>query len=134
MNFNLRDSIGVLVSGILMTSFAVPSSLRAQQHVVSPTDIHKELVDATQVRRQNRDKVKELFSSKAVQKALKKAGMDPAQVKAGVSTLSDAELAQLASRADTARDDFAAGRLDDRDLLIIIVGIAALILIIVAVR
>jgi len=134
MNFNLRDSIGVLVSGILMTSFAVPSSLRAQQHVVSPTDIHKELVDATQVRRQNRDKVKELFSSKAVQKALKKAGMDPAQVKAGVSTLSDAELAQLASRADTARDDFAAGRISDRDLLIIVLGVAALILIIVAVR
>src|SRR5882724_8200722 len=134
MNFNLRDSIGVLVSGILMTSFAVPSSVRAQQHVVSPTDIHKELVDATQVRRQNRDKVKELFSSKAVQKALKKAGMDPAQVKAGVSTLSDAELAQLASRADTARDDFAAGRISDRDLLIIVLGVAALILIIVAVR
>ncbi|HEX9423321.1 MAG TPA: PA2779 family protein [Pyrinomonadaceae bacterium] len=133
MNFNLRDSIGVLVSGILMTSFAVPSSLRAQQHVVSPTEIHKELVNATQTRRQNRDKVRELFSSKAAQKALRKAGMDPVQVKAGVSTLSDAELAQLASRADKARDDFAAGRLSDRDLLIVLVGLAALILIIVAV-
>jgi hypothetical protein len=134
MNFNLRNSIGVLVSGILMTSFAVPSSLRAQQHVVSPTDIHKELVNATQTRRQNRDKVKELFSSRTAQKALRKAGMDPAQVKTGISTLSDAELAQLASRADKTRDDFAAGTLSDRDLLIIIVGIAALILIIVAVR
>src|SRR6266542_838624 len=133
MNFNLRDSIGVLVSGILMTSFAVPSSLRAQQHVVSPTEIHKELVNATQTRRQNRDKVRELFSSKAAQKALRKAGMDPVQVKAGVSTLSDAELAQLASRADKARDDFAAGRLSDRDLLIVLVALAALILIIVAV-
>ncbi len=133
MNFNLRDSIGVLVSGILMTSFAVPSSLRAQQHVVSPTDIHKELVNATQTRRQNRDKVRELFSSKTAQKALRKAGMDPAQVKTGISTLSDAELAQLASRADKARDDFAAGRLSDRDLLIVLVGLAALILIIVAV-
>ncbi len=133
MNFNLRDSIGVLVSGILMTSFAVPSSLRAQQHVVSPTDIHKELVNATQTRRQNRDKVRDLFSSKTAQKALRKAGMDPAQVKTGISTLSDAELAQLASRADKARDDFAAGRLSDRDLLIVLVGLAALILIIVAV-
>jgi hypothetical protein len=48
--------------------------------------------------------------------------------------LSDAEVAQLASRSDKLKDDFAAGTLSDRDLLIIIVGIAALILIIVAVR
>jgi hypothetical protein len=134
MNFNLRDSIGVLVSGILMTSFAVPPKLRAQQqHVASPTDIHKELVNATQKRRQNREKVRELFSSKAAQRALRKAGMNPAQVKAGVAMLSDAELATLASRADKARADFAAGTLSDRDLLIILVGIAIIILIIVAV-
>jgi hypothetical protein len=60
--------------------------------------------------------------------------MDPAQVKTAVSTLNDAELAQLASRADKAQADFAAGRLSDRDLIIILVAIAALILIIVAVR
>jgi hypothetical protein len=133
MRFNLRDSIGVMVSGILITVFAVPTSLRAQQHVVRPTDIHKELVNATQTRRQNRDKVRQLFSSKAAQNALKKAGMDPVQVRAGISRLSDAELAQLASRADKARDDFAAGRISDRDLLIILVVIGIIILIIVAV-
>jgi len=134
MNLDLRSSVGVLISGILVTLLAAPPSLQAQQHAVSSADIRKELVNATQTRRQNRDKVKDLFSSKAVQKALKRAGMDPVQVKAGISTLSDAELAQLASRANTARDDFAAGRLTDRDLLIIVIGIAALILIIVAVR
>jgi hypothetical protein len=133
MRFNLRDSVGLLVSGLLVTSFAVPPSLRAQQHVVRPTDIQKELVNATETRRQNRDKVRELFSSKRAQKALKRAGMDPAQVKAGVATLSDAELAQLAARSDKLREDFAAGRLSDRDLLIILVGIAVIILIIVAV-
>ena len=134
MRINQQDSIRVLVSGILITLFAVPPSLRAQQHVVRPIDIHKELVNATQTRRQNREKVKELFSSKAAQKALKSAQMDPAQVIDAVSTLSDAEVAQLASRSDKLKDDFAAGTLSDRDLLIIIVGIAALILIIVAVR
>lgn len=133
MRSDLRYSIGILVTFILMTLLAMPPRLRAQQHVVSPTDIHKELVKATQARRQNRDKVRELFSSKRAQKALKRAGMDPGQVKAGVSTLSDAELARLASRADKARDDFAAGRISDRDLLIILVGIAVIILIIVAV-
>lgn len=133
MHLDLRDSIGVLASCTLITLFAVPPSLRAQQHVVRPTDIHKELVNATKTRRQNREKVQELFSSKAAQEALESAQMDPAQVKAAVSLLSDAELAQLASRSDRLRDDFAAGRLSDRDLLIILVGIAVIVLIIVAV-
>jgi hypothetical protein len=48
--------------------------------------------------------------------------------------LSDAELAQLAQRANTAQADFAAGTLSDRDLLLILVGIAVIVLIIVAVR
>jgi hypothetical protein len=60
--------------------------------------------------------------------------MDAERVKHAVSTLSDAELAQLAARADKAQADFAAGTLSDRDLIIILVAIAALILIIVAVR
>ena len=133
MRSDLRYSLWLLVTFLLVTLLAVPPRLQAQQHVVSPSDIHKELVIATQTRQQNRDKVKELFSSKAAQRALRKAGMNPAEVKAGVSMLSDAELAQLASRADKARDDFAAGRLSDRDLLFILVGIAVIILIIVAV-
>jgi hypothetical protein len=60
--------------------------------------------------------------------------MDPEQVQTAVSTLSDQELARLASRADKAQADFAAGRLEDRDLLIIIVAIAALVLLIVVVH
>ena len=133
MRFNLRDSIGLLVSGILVTSFAVPPRLQAQQHVVRPTDIHKELVNATERRTQNREKISELFSSKAAEKALKGAGMDPGQVKSAVATLNDAELAQLAARSDKLRGDFAAGRISDRDLLIIVVVIGVIILIVVAV-
>jgi hypothetical protein len=132
MNFKLRFSVGALVSGLLITLFAVPPSLRAQ-HVVRPTDIHKELVKATERRTQNREKVSELFSSKEAEKALKGAGMDPGQVKTAVAMLSDAELAQLAARSDKLRDDFAAGAFSNRELLIIIVVIAAIILIIVAV-
>jgi hypothetical protein len=133
MRFNLRDSIGVMVSGILITVFAFPTSLRAQQHVARPSDIHKELVNATETRRKNREKVRDLFSSKTAQGALKNAGLDPGQVKAAVATLNDAELAQLAARSDKVREDFAAGRISDRDLLIILVVIAIIILIIVAV-
>jgi|SRR6185503_9929978 len=130
MTFKLR--VGLLVSSFLVITFALPPSLRAQ-HVVLPTDLHKELVNATETRTRNREKVSELFSSKEAQNALKGAGMDPGQVKTAVATLSDAELAQLAARSDRLREDFAAGKISNRDLLIIIVAIAVIILIIVAV-
>jgi hypothetical protein len=134
MHFSLRQSIRILVNCVLITLFAVPPSLHAQTHVVKPADIHKELVSATQTRQKNLEKARQLFSTEEAQNALKSAGMDPAQVKTVVSTLSDAELAQLASRADKLQQDFAAGQLSNRDLLVILVALAVVILIIVAVR
>ena len=130
MNFKLRAI--VLVGGLLVISVAVPPSLRAQ-HVVRPTDIHKELVNATERRTQNREKVQELFSSKEAQNALRGAGMDPGRVRNAVAMLNDAELAQLAARSDKLREDFAAGAFSNRELLIIVVVIAVIILVVVAV-
>ena len=134
MPFDLRQSTRLLVCSVLITLFAFPPSSLAQTPVVSQADIHKELVTATRTRQKNLEKARRLLSSDAAQKALESAQMNPAQVNAAISTLSDAELARLASRADKIQDDFAAGRLSDRDLLLILLGVVALILIIVAVR
>jgi hypothetical protein len=134
MRFDLRQSARVVIACILVTVFSIPPSLLAQSHVVSPADLQKELISATQRREVNVEKVRQFFSSKVAQKALKTAHMNPEQVKTGVASLSDAELAQLAARADKAQADFIAGTLSDRDLLLIILGIAALVLIIIAVR
>jgi hypothetical protein len=106
----------------------------AQSHVVSPTDLQKEAVAATQARQQNVDTLVNAFSNPKIDKALKTAQINPTQVKTAVSSLSDADLARLASRTHLAQNDFAGGRLSDRDLIIVLVAIAALILIIVAVR
>ena len=132
MRFDLWQSVRLLAACFLLTVCA--TAIMAQSHVVSQTDIHKELVNAAQTRQQNLDKVKSLFSSDETRKAMEAARISPEKVDAAVSTLSDDELARLAARANKADKDFAAGRLNDRDLLIILVGIAALILIIVAVR
>jgi hypothetical protein len=132
MRFDLRQSIRLLSACFLLTIFA--TSIVAQTHVVSPSDIHKELVNAAQTRRENLQKVKGLFSSDETRKAMEAAQINPERVDTAISTLSDEELARLAARADNLDKDFAAGRISDRDLLIIILGIAALVLIIVAVR
>jgi hypothetical protein len=134
MHSSLRQSLGLLVFSLLLTIFVFPLTLRAQSHVVSPADIHNELVNATQTRQKNLEKAQSIFSSDAAKKAMESARMNPEQISGAVSTLSDAELARLASRADKLEHDLAAGALSDRDLLIIILGIAALVLIIVAVR
>ena len=127
-------SIRAVAACILVTIFVVPPSLLAQSHVVSPADLQKEIVASTQARQHNLENVRDFLSSPRAENALKSAHINSEQVQTAVSTLSDQELARLASRADKAQADFAAGRLEDRDLLIIIVAIAALVLLIVAVH
>jgi Flp pilus assembly protein TadB len=92
------------------------------------------LVNAPQTRRKNLEKTRRLFSSDKTRKAMEAAKISPEKVDAAISSLSDEELARLASRADKLDQDFAAGRISDRDLLIIILGLAAIVLIIVAAR
>ncbi len=123
--------VPALILGAMMV---LPSGLLAQTHVVSPAELQKEAVATTRTRQDNLKTVSQFFSSPKAQKTLRSAHLDPTQVKTAVSSLSDEELARLASRADKAQADFAAGNIDNRDLLLIILGIAALILIIVAVR
>lgn len=134
MQFDLRQSLRVAVATLLVALFIVPTDALAQSHVVSPADLQKEAIAASQVRQHNLDSVQRLLSTPAAEKALKSAKMDTQQVKTAVSTLNDQELAQLAARADKAQADFAAGTLSERDLILIILGIAVLVLIIVAVR
>ena len=136
MYVDSKQFVRALTASALITLFAVPQGLFAQvpAHVVSPSDLQKATVDASRVRQQNVDTLNAFFSSEKAQKALKSAQMNPEQVRTAVAGLSDTELAQLASRANKAQADFAAGNLSDRDLLIILVAVAALILIIVAVH
>ena len=102
----VRQSARVVTACVLVTIFAVPPSLlaQAQIHVVSPADLHHATVAASETRQHNLDTVSNFLSSPAAQIALTSAHMDSAKVKAAVSSLSDEELAQLASRAQLAAE------------------------------
>ncbi|HUV71108.1 MAG TPA: PA2779 family protein [Terracidiphilus sp.] len=136
MHFQRWQSLQIGVAVVLIAAFAVPKNLAAQasQHLVSPSDMQQAVVSASQTRQQNAATLDNFLSSHQAQQALQSAHMNPEQVKHAVAGLSDDELAQLASRAQNAQADFAAGAIDNHDLLIILVCIAALILIIVAVH
>ena len=134
MQLKMRPFAPVAATLILTTTFLISMPLTAQNHVVSPADLQKEVVTASQTRQHNIDTVRQFLSSPTAEKAMKSAQIDPREVKTAVATLDNQELARIAARADKAQADFAAGAIGERDLLLIILAIAALILIIVAVR
>jgi hypothetical protein len=134
MKRSLTSAVGpvlVLLFGLILTS---PGAAFAQDHVVSPVELQKDAASASAARQQHVQQLDGFLSSKEAQQALKSAHMDPQEVKNAVGQLDDEDLARLSARSEKAQRDFAAGNLSDRDLLIILVCVAALILIIVAVR
>ena len=136
MQVDFKQCVRVMVACVLATLFAVPQSLMAQAtaHIVSPSDLQNEMLVTAQARQRNLEMVRGFLSTEQATKAMHTAHVNPQQIKNSVASLSDAELAQLASRSQKAQADFAAGSLDTRDLVLIILAMVALILIIVAVR
>jgi hypothetical protein len=124
----------IVTAMLLAIVVVIPSQLLADSHVVSQAEMQKQAVASSQVRQQKIESLSKYLSTSSAQKALKAAQINPERVKTAVASLSDEELSKLTSRADKAQADFAAGRISDRDLLLILVAIAALILIIVAVH
>ena len=128
-------SLRVLLACFFVSLFAIaPQNLAAQTHVVSSSDLQQATVATSQARQNNIAALNQFFSLPAAQKALQDAHMDMTQVKSGIASLSDAELAKLATRANNAQRDFAAGSLTDHMLLLIVLAIAVIIIIIVAVK
>ena len=125
------DFLFVLLLGLVL---AIPHDVFAQNHVVSSSDIQKDVAAASASRQQNLAQVEGFLSSREAQQAMKSAHINYEQVKNAVRQLNDDDLARLSARSEKAQKDFAAGNLSDRDLLIILLCIAALVLIIVAVR
>ncbi len=123
-----------LTACTLIAAFGFQQNLQAQAQFVSPAELQAAVLAASQDQQKDRDTVTRFLSTPQAQKALGAAKLDAGHVRAAIASLNDEELARLAARADKAQADFAAGRLTDRDLLIVLVGLAALILIIVAVR
>jgi hypothetical protein len=89
---------------------------------------------SAEARQANETAVRQLLATDAAQKVMQSSHVEYKKVDEAVSQLSDEDLARLADRSREVQNDFAAGNISDRDLLIIVLCIAALVLIIVAVR
>jgi hypothetical protein len=130
----LSRSLQFLVVVFLSILLMIPQNALAQNHVVSPSDIQKDVAAASASRDKEVAQLESFFSSPQAQRAMKLEHVTYQQVDQAVQQLSSDDLARLSARSEIAQKDFAAGTLSNRDLLIIIVAILALVLIIVAVR
>ena len=113
-----------LLASLLVVIFA------QAPHLVTPAELHRELLTAARMREQNRQTVRQFLSSEAGKNALRVVHSDPVEVTRAIGTLSDAELAQLAQRADKAQRDFAAGALSKEALLIVAIAVIVVVIIV----
>ena len=119
----------------LMLAVMVPamSALAQENHVLPLTELHRDAAAATATRQANLERVERFFSCEAGQKALHTVKIDGNQVKAALPLLGDEELAQLASRAERAQSDFAAGALTNQEITYILIALATAVIILVIV-
>lgn len=134
MTFSWSRGLNLLLAVGLSALMTFPQGAIAQDHVVSSSDVKKDLQAATAARKTQLAQVDGFLATSQAKKALDAARIDYQQVHAAVQSLSDEDLARVAAKADQAQKDFAAGKLSDRDLILIILAVAVLVLIIVAVR
>ena len=133
MRFRVKMCVPLLTIALLAGLAGVAARAQdQQQHVVSLSDLNKDAARPAQTRRANEEAVRTLLSSETAQKALKSSNLEYQKVDKAVGQLNDEDLAKLAARSRQAQNDFAAGRISDRDLLWIIVIALAIIVLAIA--
>ncbi|MGH9354371.1 MAG: PA2779 family protein [Terriglobia bacterium] len=133
MSFSYKKLAFCLFALILAFSL-LPPQLSAEDHVIPQAALHQALVNASAARKKNVAQVENFFSSKPVEGALKKGGLDVRQVQRAVPNLSDQELAQLAMRTQKIQNNFAAGALSNERLTYIVIALATAVIVILIVE
>ena len=133
MKFHHASRLCSLVLAASLIS-AGPACPQEKEHAVSPSQLRSDLAKSAATRQANEAAVREMFANQAARETLKSAGMDYQKVDQAIGQVNDEDLARMADRSREVQRDFAAGRMSDRDLIIILLVAVALILIIIAVR
>src|SRR5262245_20567908 len=127
----MRTSVAVLAVAV---GVAAAGQARAQQHAVPAEAAQARLADAAAQRTHDLQAVDSLLASKEAAAAAHSLGQDVERLRAAVPALNDAELRDLAARAEALQTDPVAGLDDDiRTLLIIFLIVAIVILVLQAV-
>lgn len=118
----------VLLMSFPHDAFAAAS---AQDHLVSPQAMQKQMADSASTRQKNIETVRSFLSTAVADRTIRDAHYNPEQVKTAVSSLSDQEVASLAARSADAQQKFAAGSLTKPELALIVIALVVLIVVII---
>lgn len=110
-------------------AFSAPAA-RAQDHVVTTQALQQQVQTNTATRQQNIETLTKFLSSPVAERAMKDHHFDPVKVRTAIPTLSDQELANLATRASDAQQKFSAGLLGLGMLLVILIAIVVIIVVV----
>lgn len=124
-----------LIPAALTVLLAFPGDIFAQStqpdHLVSPERLQQLVESASHTRQENIKTITDLLNTPVAESAMRDAHYDPVQVKTAIPTLSDQELASLATRAADVQQKISGGVLGFGLTTLLI--IALIILIVVAI-
>lgn len=127
----MRKTLTVLSMAVIAL---VAGQALAQDHLVSREAARERVLDAAPERARSLATLDAVLQTPEARQAAASLGADTAQLRAALPTLSDAEIADLASRAEALQADPVAGLDDDiKTLLIIFLIVAIVILVLQAV-
>lgn len=128
-------SIRAIVPLALAVHLSIPADVYAlppaQDHLVSPQAMQKQMVDSASARQRNIKSVTDFLSTPIADRAIRDAHYNPVQIHSAIPALSDQELANLAARSTDAQQKFAAGALTKTELGLIAIAFVVLIIVII---
>jgi hypothetical protein len=123
-----RNWFACVLAGLFVILLCAPAA-RAQDHLVSPDALQQQVQANAATRQQNINTVTNFLSTPIAERAMKSHHYDPVKVRSAIPTLSDEELANLASRASDAQQKFSAGVLGVGLLTLLIIIIVVIIVV-----
>ena len=124
----MRTVASILIVSFTLTAAPPPASA---EHVVTPAAIQSRLAESAAQRATDVASVRRLLADPEAARIARLAGADAASVTAGVATLSDADLRDLATRANALTVDPLAGHVDHDVWLLVKVFLIVAIVILV---
>lgn len=125
-----RGFLALMLLSILALVAGTITSARADDHIVTSQAMQQQVQNTAATRQQNIETLNDFLSTPVAARAMQSHHFDPVKVRSAIPTLSDAELANLASRANTAQQQFAGGFLGMGMLLVIILAIVVIIIVV----
>ena len=126
----MHKSLAVLAAAAAFLSLPA-GHVAAGDHIVTPDAVQSRLSEAVAQRAQNIATVQDVLSTPIAVEAAGSVGADLSRVRAGVAQLSDAELSDLAARANVLQSDPVAGALNSDQRLLVTIALVLIVIILV---